>query len=524
MRKPKQLGAVLAGAVLSWQAGAVEEIYTVTDFGAAADGQTLCTAALQKAIDAAGAAGGGTVHFPAGTFLSGSLQLRSGVTVQFDAGATLLGSRDLKDYYSPPPPGAAKPDPVFRNLLHGENIHDITIRGAGTIDGNGAAFRDDKHRRPKNIVLEKCANILVDGIHLRASGSWMQDYKRCTNVVIRGISVFNHVTFNNDGLDIDSSENVVISDCRVDSDDDGICLKSTSGTPCRNVKISGCVSSSHCNSLKMGTESGGGFINIEISNCTVFSPTNSKVIYGNQRGLGGIALEIVDGGTMENVSVSDVKISGVLAPIFLRLGDRGRTYGRPQKPGIGTLHNVLLKNITAENCSPLGCAIAGLPGHPIENVRLQNISLAFDGGGDLTNTTRQIRERPDAYPECKMFGTLPAYGFYCRHVKGLHFENVKLRTAAADARHALMFDDAETVTVSGLDITGAPAAAAVLRCVQTRSAQFSGVTLREPTDLLLQLEGDQTQHVVLEKSDVKAAKKISNTAPGVPADAFTQKP
>ena len=340
----------LEAEALALREGAVEEVYNVVDFGAATDGQTLCTPALQKALDAAGAAGGGTVRFPAGTFLSGSLQLRSGVTMQFDAGATLLGSRDLKDYYSPPAPDAAKQEPVFRNLLHGENIHDVTIRGAGTIDGNGAAFRDDKHRRPKNIVLEKCANILVDGIHLRASGSWMQDYKLCTNVVIHGISVFNHVTFNNDGLDIDSGENVVISDCRVDSDDDGICLKSTSGTPCSNVKISGCVSSSHCNALKMGTESGGGFFNIQFAICTVFSPTNSKVIYGHQRGLAGIALEIVDGGTMENVSVSNVKITGVLAPIFLRLGDRGRTYGRPQKPSVGTLHNVQLKNITAENC------------------------------------------------------------------------------------------------------------------------------------------------------------------------------
>lgn len=521
MRGPSWLMTAVA---LTLQADAVEEIYNVTDFGAATDGQTLCTSALQMALDTAGATGGGTVRFPAGTFLSGALQLRSGVTLQFDAGATLLGSRDLKDYYGPPAPDATKSEPVFRNLLHGENIHDVTIRGAGTIDGNGFAFRDDKHRRPKNIVLEKCANVLVDGIHLRSSGSWMQDYKLCTNVVIRGISVFNHVTFNNDGLDIDSSENVVISDCRVDSDDDGICLKSTSSVPCRNVKISGCVSSSHCNGLKMGTESGGGFLNIEIANCTVFSPTNSKVIYGNQRGLAGIALEIVDGGKMENVRVSDVKISGVLAPIFIRLGDRGRTYGRPQRPGIGTLHNVLLKNISAENCSPLGCAISGLPGHPIENVRLQNISLAFDGGGDHTNTTRQVRERPDAYPECKMFGILPAYGFYCRHVKGLHFENVKLRTTAADMRHAMMFDDAETVTVSNLDVTGIPGAAALLRCVQTHDLRFSGVAVRAPADVLLQLEGDQTKSIVLEKSDLQAMKKISDVAPSVPADAFQQQP
>ena len=322
-------GVILAMVALTLRAGAVEEVYNVMDYGAVADGQTLCTVALQKALDTAGAAGGGTVRFPAGTFLSGALLLRSGLTLQFDAGATLLGSRDLKDYYLPAPPGAEKPGPVFRNLLHGEGVHDVTLRGAGVIDGNGSAFRDDKQRRPKNLFFEKCANILVDGLRLRASGSWMQNYRLCTNVVIHGIAVFNHVTFNNDGLDIDSSQNVVISDCHVDSDDDGICLKSTSGTPCRNVTISNCVVSSHCNALKMGTESGGGFRNIQIVHCTVFSPTNSQVIYGHQRGLAGIALEIVDGGTMENVSVREVRISGVSAPIFMRLGDRGHLCHRP---------------------------------------------------------------------------------------------------------------------------------------------------------------------------------------------------
>ncbi len=513
-----------AVVALGLRAGAVEEVYNVMDQGAAADGRTLCTAALQKALDAAGAAGGGTVRFPAGTFLTGALLLRSGVTLQFDAGATLLGSRDLKDYYLPPAPGAAKPEPVFRNLLHGEGVHDVTIRGAGTIDGNGDAFRDDKHRRPKNLFFEKCANILVEGVRLRASGSWMQNYRLCTNVVIHGIAVFNHVTFNNDGLDIDSSENVVISDCHVDSDDDGICLKSTSGTPCRNVTISNCVSSSHCNALKLGTESGGGFINIQIANCTVFSPTNSQVIYGHQRGLAGLALEIVDGGTLENVSVSEVQIRGVSAPIFLRLGDRGRPYATGRRPGVGALRKVQLKNITAENCSTLGCAIAGLPGHPIEDVLLQNISLGFEGGGNITNTTRQIRERPEAYPECKMFGTLPAYGFYCRHVKGLRFENIKLRTAAADARHALLFDDAEAITVNGLDLAGATDAAALLRCVQTRGARFSGVALRAPADLLLHVEGDQTKNIVLEKSDVQAAKRIYDLATGLPAEAFKHQP
>jgi hypothetical protein len=540
--------AGLCAVLFAVQAGAAGKIFNVADFGAVGDGKTLGTRAIQKAIDAAGTVDGGIVEIPAGTFLTGPLQLRSGVTLQLDEGAILLGSRNVKDYYSASTNGADG-KPVFHNLIQGEGLHDVTIRGMGTIDGNGDAFPDphEQLKRPHNIFLDRCENVLVEGVRLRAAGSWMQHYKLCTNVVIRGIAVFNHATHNNDGLDINSSMNVTITDCQVDSDDDAICLKSTTGVPCRNVKISGCTCSSHCNALKMGTESGGGFVDITISNCTVFSPTNSTAINGTQRGEAGIALEIVDGGRLENVTVTDIKIRGVLAPIFLRLGDRGRPYATGLRPPVGSFRNVTLKNITAENCSPLGCAIAGLPDHPIENVLLENINLSFDGDGhnleyahkvfqprnnsrgpdagdDPANTKRPISERPAAYPGCTMFGILPAYGFYCRHVKDLRFDNVKLATAIPDHRHALMFDDAEAVSISGLDIAGSPDSAALLCLVQTRGATISGVDVRAPAHLLLQLQGEETKNIVLEKSNVQAVEEIHAQATGVPFDAFVQKP
>jgi len=419
--------------------------HNILDYGAKPDGKTLCTAAIQKAIDA-----GGTVRIPKGTFLTGALRLKSGVTLQLDEGATLLGSRSLQDYA-----GA-------KGLIHGEGLHDIAIRGKGMIDGNGDAFRDKTKPRPKNFYLENCHNVVVEGLRLRSSGSWLLHCRLCEEVTLRDLDVFNHVSFNNDGLDIDSCRNVTITRCRVDTDDDAIVLKSLSAEPCRNVTITDCTISSHCNALKMGTESGGGFVDITISNCTVFSPKHSQVIYGKQRGLAGVALEIVDGGRMDHVRVSDLNISGVTAPIFVRLGDRGRPYATGKKPSVGTLRNVQMRNITGTGLSSIGCAIAGLPGHPIENIALENLHLSFEGGGDITNTVRKIPERPEAYPESTMFGMLPAYGFYCRHVKGLRFTNVKLRTETPDLRHAMVFEDVERLAIKDFDAVRWPGGAELI--------------------------------------------------------------
>jgi len=503
----------LGACMLVAPALAAEKTPTVLDYGAKPDGKTLCTAAIQKAIDAAAAAGGGTVRLPAGTFLSGALRLRSGMTLWFEKGATLLGSRDLRDYYGPALDAEGREtagEPVFRNLIHGEGLHDVALRGPGTIDGSGDAFRDKSKKRPRNIYLEKCRNVLIEGVRLRSAGSWMQHYRFRENVTLRGLDVFNHASFNNDGLDIDSCRDVTICGCRVDSDDD--------------VRIRDCILSSHCNALKMGTESGGGFLNITIANCRVSSPGQSQAIYGTQRGLAGVALEIVDGGRMENITVSDVTMDGVSVPVFLRLGNRGRPYAAA-KPAVGAIRKVVLRNLTATRAGRIGCAIAGLPGHPIEEVSLENIRFGFDGGGTREETQRKIAERPDAYPESRMFGNLPAYGFYCRHVKGIRFARVQLHTAAADWRHAMMFDDAEAVSVDGLRASFWPGAAPMLRLAQTRNATLRNCASESPVDTLLQLEGSATQGIVMEtgRGKLKGVRQVVTVAPDVAAQAFQRR-
>ena len=454
--------AMLLG--LSWvsamrPAPAAEHVVDIRDCGAVGDGKTLATAAIQEAVDRSAAQGGGTVQVPPGTWLTGTVYLASNLTLALDAGATLLGAPDRQHYRTPRAGGGFR----YAAILAGANLENLTIRGSGIIDGQGAAFRDKSRLRPKNIYLHDCRNVVIEGVRMRNAGSWMQHYRGCDGLTIRKIDVFNHVAYNNDGLNVDSCRNVTIEDCRVDSDDDGIVLKSLSLDPCRNVTIRRCTVSSHCNAIKMGTESGGGFLDVTVTDCTVHSPRKSEKIYGAQRGLAGIALEIVDGGTLRNVRVSGIRIDGVTAPVFLRLGNRARVYADGgARPGVGVCADVVLRDSTAENASEIGCSITGLPGHPIKNVVLENLKLQFDGGGTAEQAKRAIAERPESYPESTMFGPLPAYGLYCRHVEGLTLRDIQLGTRKPDMRHAVVLDDVKQVQIERLKADRAEGAAATI--------------------------------------------------------------
>ena len=427
---------------------AQEQAVNVRQLGAVPDGKTLCTSAIQTAIDRCSNSGGGTVLLPPGTWLSGTLFLKDNVTLYLAAGSTLLGSADPKDY----PENVAKirsytDTYVRQSLIAGENLRNVAICGRGTIDGQGGQFRlrgDGYQRRPYAIRLVGCRDVLVEDVQLRNSAMWMQHYLACDRVRVRGIRVSNHVNANNDGLDIDGCHDFQVCDCIIDSDDDAICLKATSPRSNENVTISNCILSSLCNALKMGTESTGGCKNLTVANCAIHKPRPS------QRGLAGIALEIVDGGDLDRVTISNITIDGYLSPVFLRLGNRARPYmNGASKPAVGTFRNVILSNIVATDASKIGCAIAGVPGHRIENVTLSNFRCQCEGGGAPGDARQKIAEKENAYPECAMFGRLPAYGLYCRHVKGLRLLNVQLAPQRPDARPAFVFDDTEDVLLDG---------------------------------------------------------------------------
>jgi polygalacturonase len=520
------LSAVLVGLLSVAGVCGAENAFDIRQFGAQGDGKTLCTQAIQQAVERCAAAGGGTVFLPPGRWLSGTIFLRSRVTLKLQAGCTLLGSPSPDDYPQRLPGVPSYSDQYVRqSLISGEDLDQVAIRGPGTIDGSGSHFRWKQYQnRPYVIRLVNCRDVLLEDVRLQNGPMWMQHYLACRRLTLRGLVVHNHVSYNNDGLDVDGCSDVVISGCMIDSDDDALCLKSTSGRPCENVTIANCVLSSHCNALKMGTESHGGFQNITITNCTIRSPRDSKAMYGQQRGLAGVALEIVDGGHLERVAVSNLTIDGVTTPIFLRLGDRGRTY-KPDmpRPGVGTFRHVAISNIVATGGSTIGCSITGVPGHPLEDVTLSNIQLGFDGGGTKEQTTREVPEREEAYPECKMFGVLPAYGFYCRHAKGLKFHHVQLRTEAHDLRHALVCDDVEDLVIDGLDTRPAPGAAAVVRLSQTQGAWIAGCRLPTPADTFLELHGKATQGVVLLGNELGRAARMVETGAEVPPGGFSVK-
>ncbi len=504
---------------------AAESAVNVQELGAVADGKTRCTEAIQKAIDQCNAGGGGTVYFPPGTYLSGTIFLKSNVTLNLAAGATLLGSGDLADYPAITPKKVQSRANAYnlRSIIYAEDLDKIAITGRGTIDGNGSAYKDRRHdgNRPLILRVIDCRDVLVENITMQNSGFWNQHFLVCERVVVRGIRVWNHATYNVDGVDIDGCRDFSVSDCFFDTDDDAICLKSTSDRPCENVLINNCVVSSHCNAIKFGTDSSGGFINVAITNCSIISPRHSKVIYGIQRGFSGISLELVDGGRIDRVTVSNVTIDGVEVPLFVRLGNRGTGFvikeDQPKKEiPAGSVRNVLFNNIVATRAGKTGCSVVGIPDHCVENVSFNNVVIRSEGGGKREWSSANIKELPANYPEATMFGKLPAYGLYCRHVRGLTLTDVRLETDEPDGRHALALDDVREANISGLTCSQAPDATALVGLLQCREALIRGCRPEAAGGVFLRLAGKDTADISLLGNDFRRVGRLSEFADGAP--------
>lgn len=458
-------------------ATATPKQFNITDFGAKGDGVTDNTLIIQKIIDNASKTGEGKVIIPEGVFLTSVLHLKSHVELHLKEKAVLLGSAKRITY------GAKAASP----LIVAKGQRNISITGKGVIDGNGYELIKDIYRmlkagtleddewkhynpwhqlrpaeknRPIMLYVYECDTVKIKGVTFKNGLCWIQDYRNSTNIIIDRIKVKSTTFLNNDGIDLTDCKNARITNCFVDSADDGICLKSsTSDLICENIYIANCKVRSSASALKMGTASSGGFKNVTIENIDIYDTFRSA-----------IAIESVDGGIIENIKVSNIKAVNTGNAIFIRLGHRSGD-------NIGHIKNINIKDVKVQ--VPLGrpdagyemsgpevraahntfpSSIVGVPGYHIENVHLENIEISYPGLAvkeiayvPLTHLSL-VPERIQDYPEFSMFGELPAWGFYVRHVKGLTLKNVTLKLQDKDFRPAYVFDDVETLKMNQIQI------------------------------------------------------------------------
>jgi polygalacturonase len=456
---------------LSLSAQTNKVFYNVRDFGAKGDSVTIDGPAINAAIDAAAKNGGGTIYFPPGIYASYTIRLKSNISLFLDQGAILLGAKHTEQggYDEPEPKTAWDAYQDFghnhwkNSLIYGEDLHDISIVGQGLIWGKGMnrSTNQPKFGGNKAIGLKNCRNVTLRDFSLLHGGHFALLATGVDNLHIDNLKI----DTDRDGFDIDCCKNVRISNCTVNSPfDDGICLKSSFALgyarATENVTITNCQVSGYdegtlldgtfrrnykkysdsttTGRIKFGTESNGGFRNISINNC----------VFDYSRGL---ALETVDGGLLEDVTISNITMRDIVnAPIFIRLGARQRG---PDSISIGACRRIIISNLVAYNVDYRhGAIISGLEGHPIEDLQLSNIRIYYKGGGPADSINRVVPEFTKDYPEPYRWKIMPSYGFFIRHVRNLKMFDVQTSFMRAEPRPPFILDDVKGAVLSDMQL------------------------------------------------------------------------
>ena len=435
------------------------------------------TDALQAMIDEASHRGGGRVTFSPGRYLIGPLELKSGVELHLEEGACLLGSTSPYDYVPVDAiqvAGDLLKDNSHRGLIVAKNAKGISITGEGVIDGQGQTLaltidslyhtgeltdpnyntrrqRPSELARPTLLNIVGCEDVHIEGVHLRNSAGWGLSFTRCSGVVLRHLDILNRAYWNNDGIDLTDCRDVTVTGCRVNSADDGICLKSYDpGSGNEDISISDCEIRSSASAVKFGSASYGAFRRITIRNIRVFDTFRSA-----------LAIESVDGATIEDVVADSITAVNTGNALFIRLGQR---HGERK----GIVRRIRISNLVAQvpfgrpdidydlrgpevdyfhNIHP--APICGIPGNSIEDVLLENVSIVYPGratkGMAYMPLWRKgdVPEQIDKYPEFTMFGELPSWGFYLRHLRNITLRNVVLSLESDDFRPAIVEEDVE---------------------------------------------------------------------------------
>src|SRR5574344_1417424 len=441
--------------------------YNVRDFGAVGDGRALDSKAINKAIDVCVADGGGKVEIPAGTFLCGSIRLKSNIELHLEAGAKILAAPAGMHVYDESEKFEGKQyqdggHTFFHNsLIWADGQRNISITGHGMIDGEGLTKKDNEHAGivdggsigtgDKAIAMKLCQNVTIRDITIFRGGHF--------GIIITGCDIVNIdnviVDTNRDGIDIDCCKYVTVSNTKVNTPhDDAIVIKSSYAlnrpVPSEHILVTNCIVTGYqlgtfldgtykpepvnwvCGRIKLGTESNGGYRDIAISNCTAMWSS-------------GLAFEEVDQGTMENVVVNNITMEHVHHyPIYITTGCRNR--GPQERKDISSARNIMISNVIATDVDSLaGIIITGMPGHKIQNVFLNHIYIQSRGGCNNTFENTTYPELGTKYPEPKFSGATPAYGLFARHVDGLYLSNIHFDTLRKDVRKPIWLEDVNRI-------------------------------------------------------------------------------
>ena len=406
---------------------------------------------IQAAIDRVASQGGGTVLLAEGDYVSGTIDLRSHVRLRVAKEARLLGSLSLADY---PARVARRPTVMDSNmamhqsLIFAEGCENIALAGEGVIDGRGTAEHfpgpEGSGRtpgRPFLIRILDCRDVHVQGLTLRDSACWMQDYLNCDRLLIEDLIVDNQANVNNDGCDIDGCRDVIVRDCLINSEDDGLCFKGASQRPTERVLVENCRIYSSCNPLKLGTDSQSPFRDVLVRNVELGGPGQAMRALRRRRAESGVSWEVVDGGIAENVLCTSIHIVRADSPFFLRLGDRGRVRPDQERPPAGRMRRIVFDGVTGGDNGAHGSYFTGVPGHRIEDVALRAVDLGVGVAESAPLDQAAIAEMPAVYPGAPMVqGPVPAFGLWARHVEGLTLENVRFSPAGPEKRPMVLAD------------------------------------------------------------------------------------
>lgn len=506
-------------------------------FGATADGKALDSPAINRAIDACTQAGGGVVYVRPGVYRSGTIILKSNVTLYLEAGAVILGSVDLRDYTpqpGPPPLG----DASQTHLIYARSAENVTLAGPGRIDGQGPHFWELSGRAPLSAddqwaevaahawkkksngrpspMLEfvECKWLRIEDVRIENSAGWTLRPLNCDNVFIRGISITNpNIGPNTDGLDLTGCQNVFVSNCMIDTGDDAICLKSENHYGpdprlARNIVVTNCTLSTCCNGFKLGTATQGGFENITFCNSVIYNREGAF----KDRVIAGIALEIVDGGWIDGVVITGIRMQRTRTPVFIRLGNRSKPHDFPQNG----IRNVMIEDIHASEAL-LASSVMGLPAKQIEDVTLSNLRIDNVLPSRPGWPSLKLAEKEKGYPEARMFGMMPVYGLYARHVRGLTLRDLSLRSTESENRPAVCLDDVKAARIENLTATHITGPEPVIKLTNAAAVSVLNSTAPKATESFLHVEGDHATDILIANCDLRQAANVLTPASVVSA-------